>query len=109
VEDKTEDRNLITLDNHLCNTSATQSLASNKLLALQTGKRIENSGDIEENGSGDQTASTSGQTGPLDTTESEVNGSSHPAGCEAANKVVKLGGSWANSKKEGDFDEEQDE
>jgi hypothetical protein len=105
MEEKSEDRNLIALDNHLCNTSATQGLASNKFLTLHSGKRIEDSGDIEEDGSSDQTASTSCQTGPLHTTETEVNGSSHPAGCEAADKVVKLGGGWANSKKEGDFDE----
>jgi hypothetical protein len=97
MEEKSEDRNLIALDNHLCNTSATQGLASNKFLTLHSGKRIEDSGDIEEDGSSDQTASTSCQTGPLHTTETEVNGSS--------DKVVKLGGGWANSKKEGDFDE----
>lgn len=106
---KSEDRNLIILDNHLCNTSATQSLASNELLVLQGSKRIADGGDIEKNGSGDQTASTGSQTGPLGTTESEVNDSSHPAGCEAADKVVKLGGGWANPEKEGYFDEDQDE
>lgn len=100
-----EDRGLITLDNHLCNTSASQSFASNELLALHTRKCIESGGNNQENSGGDQTASSRGKADPLDSTEEGVYGSSHPVGRKAADEAIEFGGGRADSEEERYFDE----
>lgn len=102
------DRDIITLDDHLCNASASQGLASNEFLASNGGKRVEKSSDDKENGCSNQTASSGSKTNPLDSTKDGVNGSPHPVGGETADEIIEFRGCWANSKKERYFNKEND-
>jgi hypothetical protein len=97
------------LNDHLRNTLTTEGLAADKLLALQTGQRVEDSSDGEHNGGGDQTRGTGDETSPLDTTHDGIHSGAHPVGCEAADEGIELGGCRANAKQEGYLNEEDDE
>ena len=108
MEKTRKDRDLITLDDHLCNTSASQSLAPNEFLTPHRGKRIEKSSNDKENSCSNQTASSGGKTNPLDSTKNGVNGGPHPVGGKAADEFIEFGGCWANSEEEGHLNEEDD-
>lgn len=97
------------LNDHLHDTLATQSLAANKLLVLQTSEGVKECGDNEDNGHCDQTGSARAETGPLDGAEGGVHGSSHPVCGEAADEGIERGGRRANAKEPGNFNEEDDE
>lgn len=96
-------------DNHLCNTLAAESLATHKLLALHTRKRVEGRGHDEGHGGGDQAGGAGDQTGPLDGAEDGVHASAHPVGREATDEGVEGGGGRADAEEEGHLNEEDDE
>lgn len=107
--DKVEDHsNHRSLNYHLRNACASQSLAADELLALETGKRVEDSGDEEEDGGSDQTGGSTDETSPLNCAKADVHGGAHPVGRDFANELIELAGGRADAEKEGHFDEEDD-
>lgn len=98
-----------TLNDHLHNTLAAQSLAANKLLVLQTSEGIKECGNNKDNGHCDQAGGARAETGPLDGAEGGVHGSSHPVCGEAADEGIECGGRRADAEEPGNFNEEDDE
>lgn len=96
-------------DNHLCNSLATQGLATNKILFLQGCEHIEHSRDEKEDSTSNQARSPFGKTDKLDTTKDSVDEGAHPVGCEAADKGIEFRGRGTNSEEEWYFNEEDDE
>lgn len=97
------------LDNHLRNALTSQCFATNKVLVLQAGKRVEKGGQDEEDGSCNQARRSITQAGPLNSAEDCVHGGTHVVGGEATDEVIKFGGCRADSKEEWDFNEDDDE
>lgn len=97
------------LDNHLRDTLSTQCLAVDECLLLDTGERIEDGGDEENNSSRDQRGSSCNDGEPLDEREDEVDGRAHVVGLKTAHEGVEAARSWADSQEEWDFDEEDEE
>lgn len=97
------------LDDHLRDTVAAEGLAANKLLALQTSQRVEEGGDREDDGSGNETRGSRYETNPLDCTHGGVHSRAHVVGGEAADEGIELGGRRANTEKERYLNKEDDE
>lgn len=96
-------------NDHLRDTLAAKGLAADKLLALQTSQRVEEGGDREDDGGGDETRRASYETNPLDSTHGGVHGGAHVVGGEAADEGIELGGCRANTEEERYLNEEDDE
>ena len=100
---------LVVSNDHLCDTLASQSLATNKLLTLQARESIEKSRNDEEYRRSNQARGTSAKTSPLNSTKDGIHGGTHPIRGKAADESIKCGGCRADSEEEGYFDEEDDE
>jgi hypothetical protein len=97
------------LDNHLCDTLATEGLAAHKLLLFQSGQCIACSRKHQDHGRGDQAARVHDDAQPLDQGHDAVNGGAHIVGREAADEGIEFGGCRTDAQKERDFDEDEDQ
>lgn len=97
------------LDDHLRNSLSTQSLAANKVLALQSSQSIEESGNEKQDGGRNQTRCTGDKTDPLDGAHDGIHGRAHPVSGESPNEVVEFLRSWANPEQEGNLNENEDQ
>lgn len=99
-----------TSNNHLRNTLASQCLAANEPLPLETSDGVAYSSDQQEHGSSKQArAVTRDQTQPLYHAHYEVDGGAHVICGKAAYELIELFGGRTYAKEERYFDEQEDE
>lgn len=77
-------------------------------MVLQSSEGVEECGDNEDNGHCDQTGSARAETGPLDSAQNGVHGSSHPICGETADEGIECGRRRADAKEPRDFNKEDD-
>lgn len=96
------------LYDHLRDTLTTQGLAALELLALESSKRIEDGSYHQEDRSNDQARRLWPDADPLYCTHDKVDCGAHIIRAEFTDECVELGRCWADSQKQGDFDEYND-
>lgn len=93
----------------MSNTLSTESLAALKCLALETGESVEDRGDEQEDGCDNQACGHGPDADPLYSAQNEVDSSAHVVCLELADEGIELRGRWADTEKQRDFDENDDE
>jgi hypothetical protein len=96
------------LYDHLRDTSTTQRLATLESLALDTSQRIHETGNQQEDGSGNQTRWPCHETDPLNDAHDAVNGSAHIVCLEFADEGIELRGRRADAEEKWDFEKDDD-
>lgn len=97
------------LDDHLGYTLSTQSLAALERLALETSKRVEDSGERQEDSTNDQACWLRPDADPLYSTQYGVETSAHVVCLDLTDEGIELGGCRADAEEERDFDEDDKE
>lgn len=97
------------LDNHLGNTRAAKSLASNKGLALESSKAVADGRQQQENCRSNQARAHDNGAQKLDNGHGEVGACSNVVGADLADEFVEFGGRRADSEQQRHFDKQDDE
>lgn len=93
------------LHNHLRNAGASEGLAADKSLTLDTGKEIAEASDEQKDGGGNQTAGARNVADKLQSGHDTVGSGAHVVGRDLADGFVKLARGWADSEEQGNLDE----
>ena len=97
------------LDNHLGYALSTQGLTALKRLTLETGKRVEDGGEGQEDGADDQAGCLGPDADPLHSAQHGVEPSAHVIRLDLTDEGIELGGCRADSEEQRDLDEDDEE